>query len=364
MKSTRRQFTKPIKIALLCLNIFIAVVYMLSAYAGYINPNTWIHPAFLGLAYPILLPVVVLFLLVWIFTDCRFLLVSGIVLAATIGQIWSFCPLNFGGASGQDADFRVMTYNTFGMRSPDTSPTVVDEILEYDADFVCIQESAPVPVIRNRFKGHGWEKIEQRYPHFDVSAATNLGYLSKKPVETIAEDYDDQYFCYAIYRTTIGKRQAYFFSIHLESIGLSNSDKQLYMELTAPDDRNRSLRGVRSQLLSKLGRAFRARAKQAELIREKIDSIRDRQPDAAIFVCGDFNDTPQSYAYQTIKGDMNDAYIDGALGPTYTYNANRFYFRIDHILYEGNSIEATSAARGSSKASDHYPVIADFEIGK
>ena len=38
MKSTRRQFTKPIKIALLCLNIFIAVVYMLSAYAE-INPK-------------------------------------------------------------------------------------------------------------------------------------------------------------------------------------------------------------------------------------------------------------------------------------------------------------------------------------
>ena len=35
-------------------------------------------------------------------------------------------------------------------------------------------------------------------------------------------------------------------------------------------------------------------------------------------ICGDFNDTPYSYAYLTAKGDLCDAYRDGGFGPMKT----------------------------------------------
>ena len=81
-------------------------------------------------------------------------------------------------------------------------------------------------------------------------------------------------------------------------------------------------------------------------------------------ICGDFNDTPYSYAYLTAKGDLCDAYRDGGFGPMKTYYRNRFYFHIDHILYSGDFLDATACRRGSSRASDHYPLVADFMIKK
>ena len=58
--------------------------------------------------------------------------------------------------------------------------------------------------------------------------------------------------------------------------------------------------------------------------------------------------------------DLHDAYADAAFGPTITYHENRFYFRIDQILYRGPEI--LSIDRGNCKSSDHYPMIATFRF--
>ena len=42
-----------------------------------------------------------------------------------------------------------------------------------------------------------------------------------------------------------------------------------------------------------------------------------------------------------------------------TYHANRFWFRIDHILYKGN-MEARWLERLHNKSSDHYPLLVRF----
>ena len=81
-----------------------------------------------------------------------------------------------------------------------------------------------------------------------------------------------------------------------------------------------------------------------------------------MIVCGDFNDTPGSYSYRTVRGDdMRDAYLDCAFGPAITYHDNRFYFKIDHVLYRGN-LRAVDIERGRIDASDHYPLLATFVL--
>jgi endonuclease/exonuclease/phosphatase (EEP) superfamily protein YafD len=57
---------------------------------------------------------------------------------------------------------------------------------------------------------------------------------------------------------------------------------------------------------------------------------------------------------------MKDAYEECALGPTITFHASRFYFRIDHVLYKGN-FEAIDIERGDQKSSDHYPLLTTFK---
>lgn len=350
---------------LLWLNVITAALYLLSSYIGAVSPESCGYLALFGLAYPLFLLFLLAFLPVWLLFRRRYLTVGAAALLLTLPQLWAFFPLNPGAGEDSRQDFRLMTYNTHGMAAGDsTMLSTVGEILKYDADFVCLQEVPPTANLEYRYRKGEWDGVKSRYPYAETGEkGIGLGFFSKSPVQTVCLGSDRRYFNYAVYRTEIGGRETFVLNAHLESIGLTDSDKELYMNLTSPDEGGRTLRGVRSQLMSKLKRAFTERAAQARILREKLDSLQRTAPDAYFFVCGDFNDTPRSYAYLTVRGDYNDAFCDGAFGPAFTYNANRFYFRIDHILYKGD-MEAVSTFRGTGRVSDHYPLVSDFKVYK
>jgi endonuclease/exonuclease/phosphatase (EEP) superfamily protein YafD len=60
-----------------------------------------------------------------------------------------------------------------------------------------------------------------------------------------------------------------------------------------------------------------------------------------------------------MSAGFKDAYRQCGFGPEITYNANKLYFRIDHILYRGD-MDAINIRRGKLKSSDHYPLLATF----
>lgn len=350
---------------LMWLNAVVAVAYVASAYAGYVDPHYFAIVSLLGLAYPVMLILLLCFVGVWLAVrslNCwRNLWICGIALVLTVPQLLAFCPLKGLFRSGKLADFRLMSYNVYEIRHAEGEPSPLDEILENDPDFVCLQEMPTVEALDKSKNDDRWKQIRKKYPYVETAKTTSVGFMSKQPAEMIEERSDMHYFGYAIYKTTIADSKAYIINVHLESIGLNDSDKQLYMKLTS---KHPQVRGVRSQLMSKLCVAFRNRALQAKEIRQKADSLQRYNSDATVMICGDFNDTPYSYAYLTARGNFADAYCDGGVGPMITYNRNRFYFHIDQILYSDRQIEAVACRRGTSKASDHYAVIADFKIKK
>ena len=158
----------------------------------------------------------------------------------------------------------------------------------------------------------------------------------------------------AAYIVEIGNEIVTIYNLHLRSFGLDSDDKALYKDLTQlkADD---NIKKAKRQLVSKINDAAKIRAKQAQIIRAHIDKTGGN-----IIACGDFNDVPNCYAVRTISGDkMHDAYAENAFGPTITYNANRFYFRIDHVLYQGN-FKAIDIERNNIKSSDHYALLTTF----
>jgi endonuclease/exonuclease/phosphatase (EEP) superfamily protein YafD len=56
---------------------------------------------------------------------------------------------------------------------------------------------------------------------------------------------------------------------------------------------------------------------------------------------------------------MKQVYTEVCTGPDITFYANRFYFRIDHVLYRG-ALSPVRQERGKVKYSDHYPVLTRF----
>ena len=144
-------------------------------------------------------------------------------------------------------------------------------------------------------------------------------------------------------------------SVHMQSIGLNDDDKQLIDRL-AEGEAAGKVKAVRHQLLSKLSAAFRERAIQARLLRQQIDSIGVRN----VIVAGDFNDIPGCYACRIIAGDdFRSAFAEAGIGPTFTYHGNRLYFNIDHIFYRGD-MQPYEFERIKTGWSDHYPICAKF----
>jgi endonuclease/exonuclease/phosphatase family metal-dependent hydrolase len=102
--------------------------------------------------------------------------------------------------------------------------------------------------------------------------------------------------------------------------------------------------------------AYRLRASQAIAVKAEVD----KSP-YPVIVCGDMNDVPNSYAYQTISKNLNDSYTEKGWGIGRTFRFLSPTLRIDYILHSKSlSLNGVQIIRPS--ASDHNPVLADFNI--
>ena len=363
-KSDKPQFGLISKI-LLTINILVVALYLTACYIGYVDPNSASYLALMPMAYPLFLVATIPTLLFWVVKHRRLMLITVCSWLATIPQICTFMPIHFNDieqAQSEKGSYTLTTYNTLGFAGDkETKNAIIDEILEKNADFVCIQEGTTIEDLRY------WHtdpdriaRLCARYPYVHFSNKNHtLGCFSKRPIGIIMEQSLGNYFYVEAYKTSGLGGDIYIINTHMESIGLTVDDKRLYMDLTQTAKKE-TLKGVRSHLLNKLLRADRQRAVQARLIKSIADSLRTASPHTPLFICGDFNDPPYTYSYLTAKGNYSDAYTDAGVGYAHTYNRNRFYFRIDNIFYDDRLVEAEACRVGTSKASDHHSVTAIF----
>lgn len=370
--------TRPTKATLttilLVVNILTAIVTLVSAYGGYVDPGRFVIPALVSMMLPGILIGGVLVLIADLVFKRRFSWIPVAAWLLSTPSLLIYSPLNMGHDELTPAEksrsFTLLTYNVlhfwdFRGNVPDqVSNATIDYILESDADIVNLQE---VEFIKSwplwRITPEQVRALDARYPYRVVNVNNQLTVLSKYPFEyeniPIPKPMDVRM---ALFKFNIMGHTVRLFNVHLESIGLSMADKELYQSLfdKAPGSERqwkKELKDVKHQLIDKLSTAFGKRADQARYIRQTMDSIGGN-----FIVAGDFNDIQGCYAVRTIMGDnMHDAYAENAFGPTITYHGNRFYFRIDHVLYDGD-MEAVDIERGDSPSSDHYPLLTTFVL--
>ncbi|MFN4123478.1 MAG: endonuclease/exonuclease/phosphatase family protein [Flavobacteriales bacterium] len=143
------------------------------------------------------------------------------------------------------------------------------------------------------------------------------------------------------------------FNMHLESIRFRNEDYETMKNLTGVEDKV-NLDGER-KIAGRMKRAYKERARQAVLVRNTIQKTHH-----SVLVAGDFNDTPGSYAYHQVKGDLSDAFVAKGKNSGSTYVSKLPFMRIDYIMYD-KSFDCTGFERVNKVLSDHYPIVADFK---
>jgi endonuclease/exonuclease/phosphatase family metal-dependent hydrolase len=139
------------------------------------------------------------------------------------------------------------------------------------------------------------------------------------------------------------------YNCHLQSVRFQDEDYRFFENLGEGQEEAEKLKRTR-KILSRLKIAYIKRAAQAELIAEHI-----RQSPHPVVLCGDFNDTPASYTYQTVAGELSDAFIESGSGTGTSYAGPLPGLRIDYILHS-SSFNSFGFTTDRVKLSDHFPL--------
>lgn len=357
---------KLIKRILAILSLLTAISLGIAYASVYIKPqHVWI-PAFFGLAYPyILLLALILIVLGFILRTWRPPLVLILVLLLGWNHLNHFfrIPLNFN-RSGEEVTnkehldlltFNVRLFNIYqtGNITPDS---LFSWIRSRDADVVCLQEiyTGSQGVQESELTS----QLKYRYFRFNYmkSGAKPMKYgmalFSKYPIVASGKlIYPDTYNATMYCDIAVGSDTLRIFNNHLQSTRLNKA--QLFaLNGNGPGESFREILDIPVRLRD----AFRKRASQADILKAETE----RSPYRFI-LCGDFNDTPVSYTYRKLSQGLNDSFMAGGKWLGKTYSGLLPSFRIDYIL-TGPGLIPKDYTRFPFKYSDHFPVRARIMI--
>jgi len=251
--------------------------------------------------------------------------------------------------------FNVRLFDLYKWSGSDNGGNKIFEIIKNEnADIICLQE------FFSNSKHNFQDRIidAQGTKDYIISAKDRSGYsgnavFSKYPI--ISSGYVDigSVTQKCIYADVVKKEDTLrVYSIHLASVGLSTNDYD-FLKNMSNTMQHENIEGVKG-ISSKMIQAYKVRSQEVDIIAPHISS----SPYKTI-VCGDFNDTPVSYSYRTIKGNLDDAFIESGFGIGNTYAKAWPLFRIDYILHNLNTI---SFKREKQNWSDHYAITAVLEL--
>lgn len=141
------------------------------------------------------------------------------------------------------------------------------------------------------------------------------------------------------------------YNMHLQSINFGYADYELMNKALKGEEQEDEMESSKN-ILRRMKRAYTKRARQAESVATHIASC-----PYPIIVCGDFNDTPVSYTYSTIRSGLSDAFLESGKGFGKTF-INPFPVpRIDYILHSPSLHAWEFQTIRQNGLSDHYPVV-------
>lgn len=349
---------------LLAVNGIFAITLLLSYLAVVVSPVDFTLPAFFGLAYPYLLLINIILVIIWAMLLRFEAFISVAVITLGFTHFANYIKLSR--PSGNKTNtYKVLSYNVrlfnyFENNHGLTSEKRIFSFLKSQSpDIICLQELFLVgkPVVEESLMvGYLGGKY---YSHMKVTqSGKNRFYgivtFSKYPIIKRGEIIHPASSSLTIYTDiVINKDTIRVYNNHLESFRLKRMERSFIEEMTASRDK-KTINEVKSLSVS-LKKGFQKRAIQAQVVKDHIN----RSP-LKVMVVGDFNDTPVSYAYRKIRKGLNDSFITSGYGAGFTYKGNYPPNRIDYILYD-NKYKNSYFEIIKMKYSDHYPIMAYFK---
>lgn len=310
---------------------------------------------FIGLAYPWLLIFNVLFIGFWLLKKQRYWLYSLIVLLIGWSSLTKYWGLSLTDGSSQKQAIKILTYNTgafeYDVKDKSEIPKRIAEanafFAENKPDIVCFQEYAEThktaaeqtrifPYFANFYVAHPVEKALLIFSKYPIA---NTGFL----------DFDTGNNDVIFADINVNGSFIRFYCAHLKSNSVSGRTNTLIKNKEFDKASATTSRSV----LSQVKKEYSVRAEQAEKLKTHIG-----HSPYPVVVCGDFNDTPQTYTYATVSENLQDSWQEKGFGRGSTYAGAIPFLRIDYILASKKLEIIDCDVLRSADFSDHYPVSA------
>lgn len=371
-------------VILVCLNIIVGLLFILAYFGLSIDPKDWWYAGFFSLFLPYLFFLNLMFMLTWLFIRPSHSLFSLLILILGSFQLRSHYSFNNNASFelSNNPDLRILNWNIrhfipFAETrfKPDNSrqtEKVFDVVRKYKPDIICFQEFISIPSLGQSDPINYLRKtLGYKYVQFegeDIFGSKNLSGnaifsrypIVKSGVIKFPPDIKGQTENMAFADLIVSNDTVRIFSVHLKSFGFGEREYRAIDEVKTESDYD-----VRESknILRKMRNTFRWHGLQSDFIYKMT-----RSSPYPYILTGDLNDVPTSYAYETIKGELQDAFIEkgSGLGATFISATSSLLrilptLRIDYIFADTN-FKTTQFLKGGKRISDHLFIMADFNL--
>ena len=366
-----RRFTKKVFVIS---NILIGVFFLAGANVKYFDPEHWWFLSLFTLLLPYLLLILLLFILFWLLVKPPWSLISLLILAVSFNAVKNIFPLNFSSHFSlikSSNTIRVMSWNVelFNILHykdhPEKKQHIIDLINQYNPDIACFQEMVAgeskkainyFPDIKKRLQfsdylySYSVKDDFDKYHHFGIIIFSKFPIIRKQTLINNPNSYNSTFQYVDILS---GKDTFRIFNIHLQSLKFSQTNLNYLDSGKVPSQGNIS---ESKNIISKIKQGVLKRASQAIFIKDELNNS-----PYPVIVCGDFNDVPVSFAYETIGAGLQNAFVAKGSGISRTFSSISPTLRIDNIFTD-KKFKITQYLRIKNSLSDHFPIIADVKF--
>lgn len=348
------------------LYLLLVLFTLLSYSAPYINPeDLWII-VFFSLTFPWLLLCHLFFLIFWAWRKNRYFFYSALVIIFGWTHVVGIIGFHHKKASlSTTQPLRVMTFNAHGFqnfygkdpqyRTPNSKYSITDfyKFVEKEKiDVLCIQEGihhSARDVFHKEINEITALPYQYKYPSRPLTIYSKFP-IKKNGVVKFGKNANGGQFA----DIQINKEIIRFYNVHLRSNQVSTYTNKLAKEY---DLQSKETWTDIEGMMRLYKRAAITRVEQTEILLKHI-----KKSPHPVIVCGDFNDTPQSYIYRQINEQLSDNFKERGSGLGVTYRGSVPALRIDYI-FSSPSLRVLENGVLRKPYSDHFGVVSAIDVG-
>ena len=341
---------------LLFFNLLAVFALCIASISVYVSPEKVWFVALFGMSYPYLLVINLIFIVLWLLIKPWFTLFSIVIILAGYQHIGNY--LQFSGKKTTEKGIRITSYNVKYFMGASEFPNkenadhILNFLRENNADIICLQE---VRLNKRQIFDISNTKLTD-ISHMQLAHSSHAGgqlTMTKFPILNMGEiRFKNSGNMIIFTDVLINSDTVRVYNCHLQSYRLQKNEINSIDSIDF--DNQQKTKAKYMELGLKFKDALIKRAEQAATLREHLNAC-----PYPVIVCGDFNDTPVSFTYRMVRGNLGDSFIESGKGTANTYNGKLPSFRIDYILYSKKFTSYNFEVSGLNH-SDHYPISCDL----